>query len=1108
MEKNVNVLDILQKIARLRVFIIMKLTVFFICFSVLSSIASGTYSQSSKISLNLNNTSIKYALKEIENTTNYYFLYNNDLIDVEKTVSVQIDSKNIEDVLDQLFKDENVKYVVMERQIIITPKNSSNQTVISQREITGQVTDSSGDPLPGVTVVLKGTTNGTITDFDGNYTIQATADDVLVFSFVGMASREVLIGDKRTISITLQDEAIGVDEVVVVGYGVQKRSDITGSVTSVPSDRLGKVPVTNLMHAIEGSTAGLNITQTSSVPGSSGDMQIRGVNSINANTSPFIVLDGIPFFGVTNDINPNDIESIEILKDASAVAIYGTRGTNGVILITTKRGNPQDGKPKITYNGHVGIESIAHKLQPMGPEQYIQKYTDYHVVNGLTQQNVLPNQSEIENYNLWQDGQFKPVDWLDEATQTGIIQDHSISISGGTDKMQYFVSGGYLDEKGVVKGYQFKRASFRSNIDAKINDYLKIGTSTFFTNNNYDGGRVNFLEATAMSPFSKPRDENGNYITYPMSPELLWENPLLGLTEDRLDRNMNLTGNGYIEVTPGIPGLKYRMNASYIFNINRKAGYSGRASNDQSGTATVDNSQTDNWVIENILSYTKDFDKHHIDFTGLYSAQEVKYFRSWGTSRSFINDALTYYKMSAGVSQSIDSEGNKYSLLSQMGRLNYSYDSRYLFTFTARRDGYSAFGANTSKYGMFPSVALGWNIANESFMQDNPVVQQLKLRLSYGTTGNMAIDVNQTQSTAETVQYPFEGTAYTGILNNKLGNANLNWETTTSTNIGVDFSLFDFRVSGSVEAYKTKTDDILLKRNLPGITGYSNIWANLGKMQNIGLDITLKTVNIKTNEFEWTTDFNFSTYRNEILELYGDGKDDVGNRWFIGKPLNSFYDYEKLGIWQQDEDPSGSDPIAIPGDLKFKDQLSIDTDGDGVADKADGQITGQEDRVVLGRTDPSWTGGFTNTINYKNFSLRAFFQISHGGLKRNNNLQYADLAFRRNVPSGFEYWTEENQSNYWPSLAAYKNYRGYGFPEDWSYVRLKDVTLSYKVPQSVLNKYQINSLTLFVTGRNLHTWTNWFGWDPEMSYIERGADNWTNNYPPIRTISFGVNLTL
>jgi len=1089
---------ILTDIFSWKILNLMRNTLLLLFVTALNVLADDSYSQNTKVSLDLRNVPMAKVLSSIEEQSDYYFLFNARLVDVNRNVSIKAENEKISDVLRSMLKDENVDFFVYGRQIILSPKNlglSENQ--FQQVIVSGTVTDAaSGDPLPGVNIIIKGTTQGVTSDMNGKYSIVVTSPDaILVYSFIGYVTQEVPVSGKNTIDVALVQEIKELDEVVVVGYGTQKRSDITGSVASVSKERLSNIPVTNFMHAIQGSTAGLLVTQTSSVPGSSGVMQVRGVNSINANTSPFIVLDGIPFFGSTNDINTNDIESIEILKDASAVAIYGTRGANGVILITTKRGPKSQGKPVINYHTNLGIEQMSHVLKPMSPAAYVQKYADYMEQNGMTQTMVLPNSSEVDNYNAG-----ITTDWLDEITQPGRFQEHNISISGGTEHIQYYVSGSHLDQDGVVKGYQYKRTSFRSNLDAKITDYLKIGASGFVTNNNYDGGRVNFLNGNAMSPYSVPRDSLGNYLIYPMYPELMFVNPLLGLTVNRKDRGLNLTGNGYAEVTPGfLQGFKYRLNASYIYNITRFAQYTGREYNDQSGTATLEDSQTDTWVIENIISYTKDFGKHHIDFTGLYSAQKVEYFRGWSRATTFTNDALAYYDLAAGASQSNDSQGNIYTLASQMGRINYSYDSRYLFTVTARRDGYSAFGANTNKYGLFPSVAFGWNIANESFMKNLSTINQLKLRVSYGETGNQAIGVNQTVTIASTVKYPFGGSAQTGVLYNVLGNANLNWETTTGVNVGLDFGLFGNRVSGTAEVYKTKTRDILLRRNLPAITGYNNVWANLGKMQNIGFDLTLKTVNLQTDNFRWVTDLNFSTYKNEILELYGDGKDDLGNNWFIGHPLRIIYDYEKVGIWQEGEDVSQTDPIAKPGDLKFKDQND------------DHKITA-EDRVIIGQRDPKWIGGMTNTFTYKNFNLSIFLQTSQGGLKSNRDLTYADEAWRRNLPADFKYWTPENKSNYWPSLAAYKNYRGYQFAEDYSYVRIKDITLSYNVPKSFLDRYKIEGLKLYISGRNLYTFTKWFGWDPEMTYYSRGwsdsSGSWENNYPPVRTVSFGLNLGL
>lgn len=989
--------------------------------------------------------------------------------------------------------------------ILVMPALASDTRTQNEITVTGKVTSTDdGSPLPGVNVVVKGTSTGTTTDGDGVFSITVPdRESKLIFTFIGYIPQEVTVDDQTSINIALESDIAQLSEVVVVGYGTQKRSDITGSVASVPKERLANLPVTNVVQALQGTTAGLMISQQSSVPGSSASIQIRGVNSINANTSPFIVLDGMPFFGTMNDINQNDIASIDVLKDASAVAIYGTRGSNGVILVNTKRGAKQDGKPNINFSAYTGVEDIAHKLTPMGPDQYVQKYKDFLTANGITQTAVLPNLAEQENY---EDG--ITTDWLDESTQRGKIHEYNLSVSGGTQKVQYYFSATRLGQEGVVKGFQYKRTTLRSNLDAQVTDYLKIGMSSFFTDNNYDGGRANLLQATAMSPYSVPTQANGKYNIYPMAPEQLFVNPLLGLTTDREERSRNLTGNGYVEVTPKfLEGFKYQLKGAYVFNFGNFASYAGRAANDQSGSASLNNTETNNWVLENIVSYNKDINKHHFDFTGVYSAQNVKYFKSEVSANGFINDALSFYELSAGASKSANSEGNEYSLLSQMGRINYSYDSRYLLTLTARRDGYSAFGANKSKYGIFPSMAVGWNIHDEAFMSDfSNVVSQLKFRLSYGKSGNQAIAPNQTFTTAGTVQQPFGGAIQTGVLFSSLGNRDLSWESTTSLNAALDFGVLNDRISGSFEVFKSKTQDILLRRNMPGISGYTDIWTNLGKMQNVGIELTLNSVNVDKGDFRWETSVNFSTYKNELLELYGDGKDDVGNTWFIGQPLRVIYGYEKVGIWQAD-DVGEYDPVAKAGDIKFKDQPTVDSDGDGRFDTGDGVIDAK-DRVVIGQRDPKWYGGLTNTFHYKGFHLSIFLQTSQGGLKTNADLSYADEAGRRNLPEGYKYWTPENGDNYWPSLSAYKNYRGYHFAEDWSYVRLKDVRLSYNVPSTFLSRYGISSLTVYAAGRNLHTWTNWFGWDPEMNYASRGSNGDALNYPVVRSISLGLNVSL
>ncbi len=970
--------------------------------------------------------------------------------------------------------------------------------------VKGRVVDNKNLPLPGASVKVSGSSAGAMADGNGIFSLTLNGPATLAVSFTGMETKSVPVtSNTKNITVMLSDNGKQLNEVIVVGYGTQKRSDVTGAVASVPKARLTELPVTNVLQAIEGSVAGVNISSTSSVPGSQPAALIRGQNSINASSSPYVVVDGIPLSktgGSLNDINPNDIASVEILKDASAVAIYGTNGSNGVILVTTKRGTT--GKPIIRYNGYVGTENLAHVLEPRDGPEYVQKYADYLKQTGQTQTSPVPNNSELPNYQAG-----RTIDWIKEATQQGIMQDHNLSISGGTPDVKYFVSGDYLDQKGVVKGYQYQRVSIRSNLDINITNYLTVGTSLYYANNNYDGGRANLLFATAMSPYGNEYNADGTYTIYPMAPEQLYTNPLLGLTTDQLNRSVNLSGNGYADLKFGgvLKGLRYHLNAAYNYLPTQTDSYVGRLANNLLGTGTASSSQTSSYTIENLLYYTRDFGKSHIDFTGLYSAQRRRYFTSSGSATNFVNDELSYNNLGAGATQSSSSYSDRYALNSQMGRLIYSYDGRYVFTATARRDGSSVFGANTTKYGWFPSVAAAWNISNEAFLRNSNIVNTLKLRGSYGRTGNEAISVYQTITTDGSVRFPFNGVSTIGVQAGNLGNANLHWETTNQADIGVDFALLKSRVSGAIDVYDYHTSGLLLKRSLPNITGYSSVWDNIGKTANKGLELSLTTQNIIGKGFRWETSIVYATNRNKILEIYGDGKDDLGNRWFIGQPINVIYDYKMTGVWQTGEDASKQDPGAKPGDLKFADT------------NHDGKITA-DDRVIQGQTTPKWTGGLTNTFHYKNVNLSVFIQTAQGQMQNDADLNYADESGRRNTPEQIGYWSATNPTNSFQSL-NYTNTRGYGYPRDASYTRIKDVTLSYIVPQKFLDKIGVASLTVYLSGKNLATFTNWIGWDPEQTYYTRGTGNsgsnqsafvadYTNNYPVTRTFILGVNVSL
>ena len=979
------------------------------------------------------------------------------------------------------------------------------QNVQQAGVVKGQVTDKNGDAVIGATVKVKDAQTGTVTDFNGNFSLSVQKAGSIVVSYIGYLTKEVAFTPGQSLNITIEEDATALDEVVVVGYGVQKKSDVTGSVTSINKDRLSKLPVTNVLQAVQGAAAGVTITQGSSIPGDAPSALVRGRNSINAGTGPYIVVDGIPISksgGSLNDINPNDIESMEILKDASATAIYGTNGANGVILITTKHG--KDGKPTVSYNGYLGIEDFAKKLDFANGPQMTQRYKDSAAQNpGETMFNdYVKYANEAENQAAG-----KETDWLyDLASQTGIIQDHNITINGGAEKVKYFISGDYMSQKGVLKGFNYKRYSLRMNIDADVTDYLKIGTNSYIVSHNRDGGRVNFLMAEAMSPYGKVYDENGNYEQYPMYSETLFFNPMQYIDQDHERRQWNINLNGYAELNFGniwkpLDGLRYKFNFGYSFVPKRENYYNGETEyNHSGGYGYIFNAETQSRTVENILTYSKDIKKHHFDITLLYASSRKKYHDNTATGSKFINDELLWHNLGGGGTQTAKSYTDLYKTVSQMGRLNYSYDSRYLFTFTVRRDGSSVFGSD-NKYGTFPSIALGWNIANEKFMEKADWLNNLKLRLSYGKAGNEAIGVYETLAKMSNAALTMDGQSATALYpSSRMGNSGLGWETTKTFNIGIDFGILNNRINGNIDFYTSKTTDLLLQRNLPKISGYSNVYMNMGETANKGLEITINSKNIVTKDFTWGTNLVWSWNKNEIKDLYGDKQDDLGNRWFIGEPISVIYDYVMEGIWQEDEIASGAhlnhDPQAQPGDVKL-----ADLDGDG-------KITPEGDKKIQGQTTPKWTAGLTNTFSYKGLTLSIFIQTAQG-MMRNNSLlaMAADEQGRRNSTTEIGYWTPDNKSNEYRSLSRTSNRWGYGFPRKANYTRIKDITLSYTFPQQILNAIHLSGLTAYVSGRNLYTFTDWKGWDPEADITQRGWSGYENNYPMTKSFVFGLNVT-
>ncbi len=1087
-----------------KLLLVMKISTFF-WFVTFLNVSASIFSQE-KISMDLRNVTVKEVFAEIEEISDFKFLYRNELVNVDREVTIDVKDEPIESVLAKLFDRSDLTFKLFEDNLVVITTKS-----LQQKKVTGVVTDAqTGEPLPGVNITIEGTLTGTTSDLNGRYSVDVPDENaVLLFSFIGYNTEKVQLAGQSVLDIDLVPDITALEEVVVVGYGTQKKSDITGSITSVSKDRLSRLPVNNVIQAIQGAAAGVNVNQSSSIPGDAPSVMVRGRNSIGANSEPYVVVDGIPLTktdGSINDINPNDIESMEILKDPSAVAIYGVNGSNGVILITTKRGS--SGKPIIRYSGYGGVEDIAHILEPSSPEEMLNRYAEYSRI----QSSPLYNGGPVRYQYEWDNYQADiTTDWIDAVTQTGVVQNHNISLSGGTDNLKYFISGDYLDQKGVVKGYEYKRFSFRTNADIQATKYITVGTSSFIVAHNRDGGRANLLNAAAMSPYARMYEEDGSLTHYPMYSETLWANPLLPTTLDPERRQFNITVNGYAELDFGeilkpLTGLKYKFNAGYSYVPYRTNEYEGKSVFNMTGWGRMVNRESQTYTLENILSYTKDIGKHHFDFTGLYAAKSKYYQEAVAEGNVFPNDDLGWGKLQAASTKNVSSYADLYRTVSQMGRLNYSYDSRYLFTATVRRDGSSVFGKN-NKYAVFPSVALGWNIAREGFMQPlNNVINNLKLRLSYGASGNEAIQIYNSLFRMDSNTLAMGGQSQTSLkATTRMGNEELSWETTKGINTGLDFGLWSNRIDGSIDFYSTNTSGILLVRTIPQISGYVDVLSNVGETKNTGIELTLNTRNIVISDFTWATTLVFASNKNKIVELYGDGEDDLGNRWFIGEPVGVIWDYTKVGIWQEDEIADGLhhgwDETALAGDLKLADLSGPDGEPDGRIDA--------DDRRVLGQTSPKWTGGITNTFTYKDLSLSIFINTVQG-VKRNNSQigAAADELGRRNGPAEIGYWTPDNQSNEWRSLGNHSNSHGYGFPVDASYTRIKDVTLSYNLPRSLLNKAGVGGLQLYVSGRNLYTFTDWIGWDPEARDDQRGSGDWAINYPVVRSFIFGINLTL
>lgn len=932
--------------------------------------------------------------------------------------------------------------------------------------VRGTVTSTdNGQGIPAANVLVEGTQIGTQTDDRGVFNLRVPSNaTALVVTRIGYARRVVPLAGRSSLQISLDRTVIALSEVVVVGYGSQTRSDITGSVASVGQQRLEEKPNLSVAQAMEGAAPGVTVTTSSAGAEPGLNILVRGRNSISASTSPLIVVDGIPYNGSLAEINPSDIESIEILKDASAAAIYGSRGSNGVVLISSKKG--VIGKPRVRYSGYTGTQNITNLPTLMNAAQFA-AFKCVRMRTTPTQNcNSVLTATELKGLTAGVD-----TDWARIGTRAGRQAQHDISFDGGTDRTRYLLGASVVKVAGVAVNDNFDRTTLRLNLDQKLASWLSFGTSTQAALTNRDGVPVNFTTAFFSNPLISPFDASGNQILVPWPEDPITNNALENLRVVNDDQNRRLFSSNFIQVSiPQIRGLSYRLNAGFDIADRETGTYYGR--NTQTGltaggSGNVNNSGRNDYTLESILRYNRTHGKHNLDLTGLISEQANALRINARALAGFPNDEIAYRYPTPTLNQVQDTILES-RLLSRMGRLNYSYDSRYLLTLTSRRDGFSGFGTN-NKYGSFPSVALGWNVSNESFFPFKNVIDALKLRFSYGTNGNQAIRPYQTLSQLDDRSYLDGDISAIGYIPITLGNPSLKWETTVSRNVGMDLSMWRDRVRLTFDTYSARTRDLLLRRSISSVHGITSFTQNIGKTANRGFEVQLGTVNFERGAFRWSSDVNVSVNRNKIVDLYGNRTDDIASGWFIGHPIDVNYGYQFDGIFQVGDNIAASaQPTAQPGYVRVKDR-----NGDGKIDPTD--------RTFIGNLEPKYTGGLSNTLKLGAVTLTAFFNTVQG-VTRSNQLLGTNQVFtdvRRNTVSR-TYWTPETPINNYPSNSNSSNPLAVPFYEDASFVRLKDLSLSYDFGSEMARRLGTENLRLFLNGRNLWTKTDWTGLDPEL----------------------------
>jgi len=997
---------------------------------------------------------------------------------------------------------------------------SSHELSLFQSEtITGKVVDEAGLGMPGVNVIVKGTSVGTTTDAEGAYRLSVTTEQAagtLVFTFIGYAAQEQPINNRSSINISMVADISELSEVVVVGYGTQEKRVVTSAISTVKGENIASIPVPNAIDAMKGQIAGVDVLQNSGRPGEAPTIRVRGRRSLTANNDPLFVIDGIPMSAGTStiaDFNSADIESVEVLKDAASQAIYGSRGSNGVILVTTKKGLP--GVTRVNFTTTYGVSEPFRTIPMMNGAQFadLKREANRLAANGQSGRAAwgAPGSSIPDDAVVFNDAvELNSVqndlstDWQDLIYQNGSQLNNQLSIAAGSEKTRVYLALSNFNEDGLIEGVDYKRYTGRVNVDHEISKRFKVGVGSLYSNitDNWGSGSV-IPEAVNQTPLGLPYDAQGNIIFLPIS-DGIRSNPLSELVPGkRIDERKykRLFSSVYLDVNL-VKGLKYKLLLGQDLQIADRGVFEGQFTNTRkNGTpfASTEHYENSGWTLENIITYDKSFGEHTIGITGLQSAQENEYRYSFMGAQNLPYESAQWWNLGLGTLTSNGTDFAEYQLLSYMGRINYAFKGKYLLQAIMRWDGSSRL-ADGNKWKSFPGISVGWRIKDEGFMSGVDFISELKLRASYGEVGNTAINPYQTQGTLINTFYDWNNVDARGFRLNLIPSKDLSWEYSKSFDAGIDFGFFNGRLSGFIDVYTTSTGtSLLLNRQLPPTSGYSYITQNVGGTETKGLEITLYgTIIDNPNGLKWEAEFNFGSLKEKIVDLAqrgpnGELVDDIGNGWFIGEPIRAFYDLNKIGIWQADEVEAADTYKQFPGEIKIEDL------------NGDGQITLSGDRKVLGNDVPKAYGGLTNKFKFKGFDL-SFLLYYRLGFMINSQFSNDQATMQSRYNNlVVDYWTIDNPTNDYPRPNKNQENITYGSSLrylDGGFVKLRNITLGYELPARIAGKMSMTKLRFFVSAQNPFTWSDYKLFDPE-----RAGNVTSDAMPSNRMFLGGINIS-